>query len=389
MDNVHKGVIALMKAAVTGSAQPLPEGFELSAATEIIRRHHIGALAYEGAVLCGIDSKEATMQSLFKSYCMALMHSERQLREVERICAAFEAAGIDYMLLKGCNMKKLYPKSELRAMGDADILIRLGQYEQIKPVMEALGFEEMKEWYNTYNWKSPSLLLELHKEMIPACDKDYYEYYLDIWEKVQNRQGHEYCMSAEDETVFLLTHFAKHFRSSGIGIRHVLDMWVWLHSKTALNEAHIRRELEKLRLWDFYTNVRHLTEYWFESGEADEAVQWMSGFVLSGGSWGDELSGMLSGAIRDGRHSENASAGKAAHYLRRLFPTLTTMQSKWAPLKRFPWLLPFAWIVRAVYKVIFDRKRVKHRAQLFSEMNSENIDHHKKMLNMVGLDYNF
>ena len=32
--------------------------------------------------------------------------------------------------------KKLYPKPELRVMGDADILIREEQYDKIKPVMD-------------------------------------------------------------------------------------------------------------------------------------------------------------------------------------------------------------------------------------------------------------
>ena len=37
-------------------------------------------------------------------------------------------------------MKALYPAPELRVMGDADVLIRLEQYEKIVPLMEKMGF---------------------------------------------------------------------------------------------------------------------------------------------------------------------------------------------------------------------------------------------------------
>ena len=46
------------------------------------------------------------------------------------------------MPLKGCNMKALYPSPELRVMGDADILIRVEQYDRIRPIIQSLGFEE-------------------------------------------------------------------------------------------------------------------------------------------------------------------------------------------------------------------------------------------------------
>ena len=42
-----------------------------------------------------------------------------------------EENGIDYLPLKGYNLKKLYPKPELRTMGDADVLIRLADFYHV------------------------------------------------------------------------------------------------------------------------------------------------------------------------------------------------------------------------------------------------------------------
>ena len=95
MDITQRGMITLLKSALTGEPLALPEGFDMEAAYLQIRRHHVAAMAYDGAVRCGISRQEPAMQKLFRSCCQALMVSERQMREVGRIFAAFDRAGID------------------------------------------------------------------------------------------------------------------------------------------------------------------------------------------------------------------------------------------------------------------------------------------------------
>ncbi|MBQ5671618.1 MAG: nucleotidyltransferase family protein, partial [Oscillospiraceae bacterium] len=102
MNTIQRGIITLLKSAVTEQALPLPEGFDLAEAYPLAKRHHMSTLLYDGAVRCGIDRGLPVMQKLFGEYCRALMISERQMAEVSRVFAAFEEAGIDYMPLKGC-----------------------------------------------------------------------------------------------------------------------------------------------------------------------------------------------------------------------------------------------------------------------------------------------
>ena len=125
------------------------------------------------------------------------------------------------MLLKGTLLKEMYPKKELRAMGDADILIKTEQYDKIKPIMQGLGFEERTESDHELIWRKPQLLLELHKKLIPSYNKDYYAYFGDGWQlgKPNSNFPHRFEMSDEDQMIYLFTHFAKHYRDAGIGIR--------------------------------------------------------------------------------------------------------------------------------------------------------------------------
>jgi Zn-dependent protease with chaperone function len=160
MNIIYKGLLMLIKSALTGKKLMLPEGFTLEKAERLIGSQSLVPLIYPGAINCEISTKTELMQKYQVQYFRHLVIGDRQVKAVERLCAAFEEHGIDYMLLKGCNLKAMYPKPEMRAMGDADVLIRLDQYDRIRPVMQSLGYKEVKESSYDFVWQIPELYLE-------------------------------------------------------------------------------------------------------------------------------------------------------------------------------------------------------------------------------------
>ena len=58
------------------------------------------------------------------------------------------------MLLKGASIKKIYPSSELRLMGDIDILIKEEQYEQIRKILCNIDLCEVNETDHELIWRS-------------------------------------------------------------------------------------------------------------------------------------------------------------------------------------------------------------------------------------------
>lgn len=239
MNDVQRGLALLMKSAITGEACALPETFSMEKASDTIKRHKIATLAYDGAIRCGIERNLPEMQRLFQEYCRIMLHSEGQLRAVTEICRAFDENGIDYMPLKGCNLKRIYPKPELRQMGDADILVRKEQYARIRPILRSMGFEEGMESDHEWAWHRKDLYLELHRRLIPSYNEDYYAYFGDGWRLAKCSQGTRYALSREDEFIFIFTHFAKHFRDGGAGCRYVLD----LPPVTAVTDALVASKL--------------------------------------------------------------------------------------------------------------------------------------------------
>lgn len=389
MTDLQKGILTLIRSAITQEASSQPAGFIMTDAYPVIMKHQIITLAYEGAVLCGVSKAAPEMQKLFGHYCRCLLQSERQLRAIENICTAFQANEIDHMPLKGCNMKHLYPKPELRLMGDADILVRTSQYDKIRPIVAKMGFSEQTESDHEYIWQSPALFLELHKRLIPSYNKDYFRYFGDGWKLAKKQEKTRYAMSPEDEFIFNFCHFAKHYRDGGIGLRHAADLWVFLRANPNLNENYLHTELHKLQLLDFYRNIRTLLGVWFEGSATNKKTDFMTDFLFACGVWGQKDSHEISKAAKSAHVAGSVKKGKLWQLLQFIFPGKIAMQHRYPILRKCPILLPILWPVRWVTAVLFRRKNIRTQQNKLKIATTENIESYQAALNYVGLDFHF
>lgn len=187
MNKLQNGIISLIKAAITDKKAVLSDDFDWASALELAKKHQIIPLVYYGIMYSEIEApKDIFAETENISYqSMAISHN--QLYELEKLFRAFEDSGIEYMPLKGAVMKSFYPKPEMRTMGDADILIKTEQYEQIRVTMQDLGFNEILESDHELVWDKKSIHIELHKRLIPSYNKDYYAYYGDGWDFAKSK----------------------------------------------------------------------------------------------------------------------------------------------------------------------------------------------------------
>ncbi len=387
MNVTQKGVVTLLKAAITGEKAHLPDGFDLVEAVHLTGPHHIGALVYEGAARCGVSLQTPAMLKLFQHYCKAVQVSKRQLRDLDRVFTAFDESRIDYMPLKGSILKALYPKPEMRMMGDADVLIRLEQYPQIIPIMQALGFEAEKETEHELVWRSDALMIELHKCLIPESTSDFYTYYGDGWPLARSTGGSRYAFSPEDTFIFLFAHFAKHYRTCGIGCRHLVDLWVFLRAHPELDEKYVQQVLDGLYLGVFYRNIRRTIAMWFEDGGADDAVDLITEVIFQNGSFGTAEQGIVAAGVRDIQREDQKFQGKTAYIIRRLFPGKEYLQMNYPILKKAPYLLPGVWVYFLISRTLFTKGAWRKHSRNLSALTKENVETHRQMLDFVGLDY--
>ena len=383
MTSLKQGIISIIKSAITGEKLPLPEEFSVKEAITVAKKHQIINLFYYGALNCGISPSDPDMLSVFNIVCANISRNERQTYEYGRISEAFESQGIDYLPLKGLGIRKLFPKEDMRIMGDIDILIKNEQYDTINKVMTELGYTDVKESNHEHIWKNGQVIVELHKRLIPSYVKDYYKYFGEGWQFAKRVDQNKtlYAMSDEDNYIYIFSHFAKHYRDSGIGIRHLVDLWVCREKLGALDFDYVNNELEKLHLKEFYFNVSMTLDALFGEGESNEMTEHISDYIFESGPYGTKLQTLIS------NRAKSANSSKTGEAVAIVFLPLENMKLEFPILKKLPFLLPVFWIVRWFRTLFFRKERIKKNVRKLGRVTDNDVKDYKDFMTYVGLDF--
>ena len=226
-----------------------------------------------------------------KQFSQAIAAAQRKAVIFQNILtnikSRLEAAGIWYMPLKGAVLKELYPKYGMRQFADHDILFDASRAEDVKTIMESLGFKA--EHFGSGNhdcyYKKPCLNFEMHRSLFgPSHDEKLYTYYQYVEEKLLG-DGCEKHFSSEDFYLYFLAHEYKHYAASGTGLRSLMDTYVYLNAET-LDMDYVATEAEKLGIREFEEKNRTLSFHLFGNGELTDSDQRMLDYILSSGTYG-------------------------------------------------------------------------------------------------------
>lgn len=383
------GLMLLIRSAILHKSETLPPDFSLAKELPMIKRQQITSIALEGAFLCGCDIQSPEMQELTENSCALFVISDRQLNEVAAISRLFDENQIDYVFLKGINLKKLYAEPHLREMADADILIRMEQYGTIKKLLKSHGYVCGTETDHELHWESPNLHFELHKRMIPGNNMNFAAYFDNAWDKAYriSESSNAYAFSAEDEMIFYVVHFAKHYRDGGIGSKHLADLYVFLSAHPDLDLAYVKSELEKMSLDVFFENLQKTLDVWFGDGEQTPATETILGVVLSSTAFGNGKLRYIAASARYSSASGSLKAGRRQRIRYLFFPPAEAMKRQFPVLYKAPILLPLFYVVRWVDALANKRKTVKERYLEAKTVTPQVIEDYCNKLAQVGLEF--
>ena len=386
MEKFQKECIGLIKAAFVDQPIELSFDFDWEKVVEIAKKHNIASILFYGAIGCNVPEGNPSMQELQRLTLQNVMVSLRQMHEIERIELAFQKEKIDYMPLKGVLLKALYPKPEMRTMGDADILIKLEQNPKIKSIMNQLGFEFQRETDHELIWKSSSLFLELHKSVMTTYNKDFYSYFDSGWKFAEKAlHSSRYEMSNENFYIYMFVHFTKHYRISGIGIKHILDLWVYMNACPNLDWEYIANELKKMNLHKFHTNVIKTIDVWFNSENETEETNLITNVIFNSGQYGNTDTAVVNRAMQN--FNGSATKIKISKILKDVFLPYRTMKKMYKILNYVPFLLPITWIIRCFDVLLKRRSILKRYMKEFKLIDSKHISENERALFLVGLDF--
>lgn len=389
MTDFQRDVISLIKSALTNEKVNISDQLDWRKVLSLSAKHRIAILLYYGIANSKIDLPEDAFQVLQRDALMGIVTSKNQIFAIDRLLTEFENNGIDYMPVKGSILKMLYPKPELRPMCDADILIKVEQYGKIKPVLEKMGYEFVAESLCEIIWnKKGKLYLELHKTLAPEVVEDYYVHFGTGWQiAVKSKEySHRFELLPEDHYLFVFTHFARHYRAAGIGIKHFVDIWMYNKIYNNMDYDYVNAKLKEIGLNEFHKNVLETLEVWFENKEDTKMSDFITSIIFSSGAFGVKSKAILSEAVkRKGKDGSIASAKRSKLFWLVFFP-YKFMCLKYPVLKKAPILLPFFWLVRIINALFFKKNFGKYWKKLQNIDNKE-VEEYKQALDFVGLDF--
>ena len=261
------------------------EKMDLEAVYRIAKRHLVRAAAAIAVQAAGVKDKR-----LNDGYAASLRKTILFDGERKKVIGELEKAGIWYLPLKGMILKEYYPKTGMREMSDHDILIDAARADDVKKIMESLGFraEHFGSGNHDVYHKEPVFNFEMHTSLFSSIfDERIAKYYETVKSRLikDEDSAFGYHYTKEDFYIYITAHEYKHFSGGGTGIRSLMDIYLYL-SKESLNMEYVAGELEKLGIADFEKQNRSLALHLFGGEKLSEEEERMLRYILGSGAYG-------------------------------------------------------------------------------------------------------
>ena len=393
MDVKKKLFLSALKATLKNEKVSWSEELESQDWAELFRTatmHKVLPLIYEAVYDCPA-ARTADPQIFMRAKQLTIhsvMLQTMKTNEFLNLFRHLRQSGVHALVVKGIVCRNLYPNPDYRMSGDEDILIPEDQFELCHQAMLDYGMQptdQAQDIYTEYEvpYGKPGspLYIELHKCLFPP-ESDAYGDLNRFFKNVQDRavklsiDGEEVVtMGHTDHLFYLICHAFKHFLHSGFGIRQVCDIVLFAnHYGKEIDWIRILRQCREIHA-DLFTAAlfrigqKYLT---FDPALSGYPKEWQEIWVdeqlmledlLDAGIYGDgTMSRKHSSSITLNAVSAQKQGKKAEHsVIKTLFPPVKSMERRYSYLKKYPMLLPVAWISRIL----------KYRKEISKSQNND------------------
>jgi len=318
-----------------------------------------------------------------KDYYELIRKDTLQKDAVDTIHAMFTQEKIAHVFLKGTFLKTLYPKTFMRSMGDIDILVHDTDMSKIHELLPQKGF---LNWINSDSHDcfhlGNQVFVEIHPILETSFDSKYMTFAENPWRYALEVTPHHFQFQDDYHVCYLLYHMIKHLSSSGLGLRNILDIGIFLYKRKP-DSVGLLEMTEKFGMTKFFQNMVYLNQLYFDFPGLesylkdyqidDSLADEMLDFVITSGihGRGSEHNQFESKIAKTQLTSKSDTAGRRKATLSLLFPSQSQLAHDYPYVKRSVLLLPIAWVHRAIRRF---SKRPKHTLRKLTMLGSSNMD---------------
>lgn len=368
----YQQLIHLLRCAV-GADVPKEDAFDWDTLLPLAKRHRVEALLYH--VVKNMDNVPAeTKASLRNEWRRMLARDARQEHTSHIIEKALTAEHIPYAPLKGLLLKEDYPSRELRHMSDLDYYIRPTDRDRIHTAMEKLGGTVASTDSGDINYGLPGrIYVEFHGMLLYRRGNGGVQSYSD-WDRVVSGENR---LTEEGYALNLIGHVIYNLASAGCGVRYILDLWIYRNRHACQPDWNaVMEQLKKDGLDEVAQNLLDLSEYWFGNAAGSTLLDELSAYVLEGGLCGLRLRKTLSAAGFQG--------GKLGAVKAQVFRSREEFENRYPWLKKHPYLLPVAWVMRGAKSLRIHREAMGQWTEQLKKNDRKQVAEQKARLRRFG-----
>lgn len=303
------------------------------------------------------------LRGIFRAYAMRNLQISHQHTVIHNVMTDHQ---IPYCILKGLSSAYYYPDSFLRGLGDVDFLVKETDFDRAEQVLLENGFKKREgqevDYHTVYD--KNGCKFEMHRDFADVQDGNIGEIiheYRDTMIQdsiLVEKDGNTYMQPSRfHHGLLLLLHTQQHLLVEGIGLRHLCDWAVFVHSfgENEFSET-FRERLSRIGLWRF-AQIMSLSasvalklpeEPWMDSNETNRniAVSLLKDF-LEGGNFGVKDEG------RNRVYESNLYKNEEHGQISNAFVSLNKwVRGQWPWAARCPLLLPFGWVYFVIHRTI-------------------------------------
>lgn len=366
MENIQNQIIELLDLAIHGKRF---NSFEREIKwIEIIKEgkaHEISALIYSS--IYGIKSLKGVSEEALdiwkKNTFFTGVGEISHYKQVGNLLKKFNEREINVIVLKGLVVRELYPKPELRTMGDADILVHEEDLENVKNLLYELDYklEECEDEHGAHLvfTHERHRSVEVHWTLV---NDDYFlgtkEFEKSIWDNSMNikiGEAEVQSLCWEDLALHLCLHMAVHIVCGGFGLRQLCDLVLLVEKKG--NHINWESFMDKVidcgaekfilaifrcceELFDVKIPMEIIKMGTIENKLVEDLIE----NIFNSGVFGKkDVIGTLGSDFAYSKNEKEKKRSINKKYLELLFPNVENMSDKYNYAKGNKILTPVAW----------------------------------------------
>lgn len=344
--------------------------------------------------LVGPYLNDALFSTKFNQLKTAVMYEyikkdEAQKRLIKTLDDILNGAKIKHIFLKGSRLKPLYDETYQRGMGDIDILVEGHELKKVEGLFKENGFKlDLRSPAHDYYLSRSNEAIEIHPRLYNDFNPKYKPLFERVWLDAKLIEASRYELEPTFELLYLMNHLAKHLASSGIGLRSLLDISIFLdHYEDRINPDTLKAYLLKTDMTNYFQKILHLNHYYFDKDTifrnkthalTETQIERITDYIMTSGihGKGKDFNDMTPRLIKE--KSKFKVLFKAA------FPKYKDLLVMYPVLSKCFLLYPFV-LIHRLFKLLFLKRRSSMAKIKKLDLNENEVNRVRSVFKDLGL----